>query len=117
MQRTSDALHVSYPRPNAAVAVFNGEHDLSTKTKTGEILAELVAHNDLVVIDLSETTFIDSSFMHNLVVAHELAGERGNELRLVVRDDGIVRNALDLAGLLEVFTPSPTREQALTELR
>src|SRR6478672_4666336 len=114
MELTTDPLHVTYPRPNAAVAAFCGEHDLSTKTKTGQILAELVVDNDLIVVDLSETTFIDSSFLHNLVVAHDLAGERGSELRLVLRGDGIVRNALKIAGLVDVFTVSPTREEALS---
>ena len=74
-------------------------------------MTEVVDGYEAVVIDLSEATFIDSSFIHNLV----LANQRGRgELRLVVGNEGAVRMALDVTGLCEAFAVSSTREDALS---
>ena len=105
------SIEITYPRPNAVVASFRGEHDLSTKRDTSTLLSELVDGYEVVVIDLSEATFIDSSFMHCLALANQRAG---GELRLVVSNEGPVRNALEITGLSEAFTVSTTREDALS---
>src|SRR5262245_7492289 len=64
---------VSYPRPGVAVLTCAGDHDMTTKEETGTLLAVLVAENDLVVVDVSDARFIDSSFVNNLLRADRLA--------------------------------------------
>jgi anti-anti-sigma regulatory factor len=59
-------LTVLYPDPGTAVVEVLGEHDLATAEETAELFARLVRDHNLLVVDLSETQFIDSSFLNNL---------------------------------------------------
>ena len=102
------SIEIIYPRPNAAVASFSGEYDMSTKPDTTALLNKLVGDYEVVVIDLRETTFFDSSFLHCLVLANKCTGQ----VRLVVSDTA--RKTLEISGLSKVFTLSPTREDALS---
>jgi anti-sigma B factor antagonist len=90
--------------PDAYKIALNGEADL---LGTPEIEAALQdAHADdsrLVVVDLSELTFIDSSGLHALVSGHELCRARGQELRVVPGPANIQR-LFELAGLNEVLS-------------
>jgi anti-sigma B factor antagonist len=54
---------------------------------------------DVVIADMTSTTFCDSSGVHAVVFAHEAAVARGIELRLVVPPDGSVRRVLQLIGV------------------
>lgn len=55
------------PRPGVVVIEFRGDHDLITADAVEGLLAVLISGNDLIVVDLSEADFIDSSFLHHLV--------------------------------------------------
>jgi anti-anti-sigma regulatory factor len=59
------------PRQGAAVVELRGEHDLSTQPELSDLLAGLIAGHELVVVDISEATFIDSTFIHGLWLASE----------------------------------------------
>ena len=106
-------LDVLRPRVGAAVVELHGEHDLGTKIEIRELFTSLVEENDLVVIDVSDAGFIDSSFLHNLAEADRLARSRGSRLRLQLGTAAIVRRALEISGLLERLDCVPDREQAL----
>ncbi len=106
-------LHVLRPRVGAAVVEVHGEHDVATKTDVRELFTSLVETNDLVVIDVTDAQFIDSSFLHNLALADRLARSRGSRLRLQLGTAMIVRTALEISGLLEHLDCVPDREQAL----
>ena len=69
--------------------------------------------NELVVVDVSEAAFIDSSFLHNVVGADRLARERGSRLRLQHGTALIVMRALEVSGILAVLDSVSTREAAL----
>ena len=74
-------LEVLHPRPGVAVVECRGEHDVTSKDALGRLFNDLVIANDLVVIDVSDAEFIDSSFLHNLVKADRLARQHGSRLR------------------------------------
>ena len=63
------------------------------------IVAALSPGVDVVIADMTSTTFCDSSGVHAVVFAHEAAVARGIELRLVVPPDGSVRRVLQLIGV------------------
>ena len=63
------------PRDRAVVLEFNGEHDLTTKAQLAQLLERLIDENDHVVVDETKAQFVDSSFIHNLLVANRVAGE------------------------------------------
>ena len=106
-------VELLHPRERAVVVKCTGEHDLLTSPALEELLIELVASNDLVVIDVSEAEFIDSSFLHEIVKADRLARPGGTRVRLQVGSRSIVKLALEVSGILGGIESAPTREAAL----
>jgi anti-sigma B factor antagonist len=110
-----EAINVTFPRPGAAVVALKGEHDRDAKDEAEHLLSQLVDEQDLVVVDVSEATFIDSSFLHNLVLADKRARLSGSQFRLQMGTAPIVRAALEISGLLQTLSVASTREEALAE--
>lgn len=106
-------LDLLRPRAGAAVVELHGEYDLATRSEIRDLFTSLVETNDLVIIDVTDALFIDSSFLHNLANAHRLAQRRGSRLRLQLGTAPIVRAALEVSGLLEFLDCAPDREQAM----
>lgn len=106
-------LKLLQPAPGTAVIEVLGEHDLSTRDETAALLARLVAENDLVVIDVSEAHFIDSSFLNNLVKAQRAARERDRTVLLQVGTHPAVRRMLEITKFLEHFDHVASRDEAL----
>src|SRR4051794_21240944 len=73
------------PKAREAVIECSGEHDLLTQSRLDDLLEAEIAGNDLVVVDVTEADFIDSSFLHSLVKANELARRRGSRFVLQLR--------------------------------
>lgn len=109
-------LQVSHPRPGVAVVECTGEHDSSSENEIRSLFTDLVMEHDLVVIDVSEAEFIDSSFLRNLVRSEALARKRGSRLRLQHATTPIVRRALEISGILAVLDSVLTREEALAQV-
>lgn len=106
-------VQVEQPKAGAAVVVFAGEHDLSTKKPVEALLGSLIEENELVVVDFSEAEFVDSSTIHALVASHRAASERGSTFRLQLGTAPIVKKAFELSGMLELLDCASTREEAL----
>ncbi len=106
-------LKVRQPRTGTAVVEVLGEHDLSTRDETADLFARLVAENDLVVIDISEAHFIDSSFLNNLAKAQRDAREREHTVLLQVGTHPAVRRMLDVTKFLDHFDHVSSRDEAL----
>jgi anti-sigma B factor antagonist len=101
--------------PGVSVIVLSGELDLAAAPVLGVRLDE-AASGRALVIDLTETTFIDSAVLKELLrVRAELAAR---DVRLVLA--GIappVRRLLDLTGTSELFDDAPDVAQALARAR
>ena len=72
-----------------------------------------------MVVDLTSTTFCDSSGVHVLVAAHERASARNIGLRLAVSPGGSVRRVLQLTGadhIVAVFASVPEAIQGSRKL-
>jgi anti-anti-sigma factor len=112
-----DDICVTSPGHGVAVVELKGEHDFATRTEMTTLLGQAVANNDLVVVDVSDALFIDSSFLHNLVKAHRAADARGSSFVLQMGTAHIVRRALEISGLLERLDVAHTRAEALSRRR
>ena len=108
-------VQVEHPRAGAAVAVFTGEHDISTSAQVGELLSSLLEENELVVVDFSEAEFVDSSTIFTLLQARGSALEQGKTLRLQLGTKAIVERAFDLTGVLKRLERVASREEALAD--
>ena len=85
----------------------------ATSDETARLLARLVGENELVVVDLSETQFIDSSFLKTLKNAQQSAKELGHTVLMQVDTEPIVRRVLELTNFFDHFDYVSTREEAL----
>jgi anti-sigma B factor antagonist len=95
------------------VIALSGEHDLSTAPELRARLHEL-ADTDAVIIDLDETTFVDSSILGVLVGGLRRARERDVPFAIVLGDGAhpAIRRIFELTGLHDVFPIYPTRQGA-----
>ena len=102
--RSLEDVVVSRPRPGAAVVECRGEHDLLTRDEFAALLKQLLADSELVVVDVSEAEFIDSSFINNLYIANSFARTHDAQFRLQYATAPIVHSVLEISGILEHFT-------------
>src|SRR6266540_5377715 len=90
------------------VVSLAGEHDLYTAPKVQEELRSVIAAGArAIVVDLMETTFLDSTMLHVLLSAR-------NELRdsgrlLLVTNDATVKRVFEIAGIDRFFDFYPSR--------
>ena len=100
----------------ACVVVLTGEHDLSSAPELTGALDQ--ADGTATLVDLSETSFIDSAVLGVLIASHRDSATAGRGWALVVGpgSGAAVRRILELTGLDTVLPVYATREQALTEL-
>lgn len=83
--------------------VLAGEADLLGAPQIEAALKDAAAgESQLVIVDLRELTFIDSSGLQALATGHELCRSRGHELR-IVRGPANVQRLFDLTGMSEVL--------------
>jgi anti-anti-sigma factor len=97
----------------AAVIVVAGELDLATGPVLEDALQRVSdSGSELVVVDLRELEFMDSTGLSILVKAHQRTVEQGREFGLV-RGPHQVQRLLDLTGVAQRLTVLDTPEQFL----
>jgi len=95
------------------VIAVAGEIDLFTAPEFKQRMSELIdAGRSRLVVDLSGTTFIDSSSLGVLIGAHRRMKARGGRLVVACDNEGIVKT-FRITGLDSVFTVAPSVERAL----
>jgi anti-sigma B factor antagonist len=95
------------------VVAVRGEIDLFTAPEFKARIHEAIdAGRDLVVVDLSATTFIDSSSLGVLIAAHRRMDMHGGRL-VVACDVPAVLSTFKITGLDAVIDMVKTREAAL----
>ena len=91
------------------------EIDIMTAEKLRAVLLEAGNGARLVVVDMTSTTFLDSSGLHALLGAHRRALSDGNELRLAVPPEGAVHRIFTLTGTDAILSCFRSLEEALTD--
>jgi anti-anti-sigma factor len=101
---------------DVAIAAIEGEVDASNVREVGERLRGLLTNrNTVLVVDLSETSYLDSAGINMLF---ELSGEladRQQRLRLVVPRATPILRMLAIAGLIGAIPTDETRTAALAQ--
>jgi anti-anti-sigma factor len=97
--------------PRGTVIAVWGELDVASSQELERELAR-VSDERLVVIDLAQLTFIDSTGLGVLVRAHQSAQELGHRLGLV-RGNGQVDRLLSLTGLDDQLLVGDSAEELL----
>jgi len=96
----------------AAVVECRGELDLATKDEMESLLRRLLYEFELVVVDVSQAQFIDSSFIHNLFMADSLARDQGRPFRVQYQDTPL-ETVLRISGVLDQLDCGTTRLEVL----
>lgn len=106
------------PRSAPPVLALDGEYDFETVLEIDRFLRRHLGplyHQDDLVIDLGNTTFVDSSFISFLV--RVVGDQRAKRKELVLaRPRGQVRRTLALVGLPNLVPVFETLEEAVVAL-
>jgi anti-sigma B factor antagonist len=98
----------------ARVVVLRGEHDLSTAPDVRAHVEEAVAAGGDLVVDLTETGFIDSSILGVLVAGYRsVAAEPARRFAIVAVPGSSVTRLFDLVSVSDVLPVYPSRAEAL----
>jgi len=97
------------------VVAVRGEIDLFTAPEFKQRMATPIdAGRSNLIVDLTQTTFIDSSSLGVLIGAHRRLKLRGGSL-VVVSDNDTILKTFKITGLDGVFTLAPTLDEALED--
>lgn len=96
------------------VVWLRGEHDVSTVAELSRTMAEAIATDDVVVVDLSGVEFMDATTVGVLAAADDYLEVRSRSmvLRAPSRCARRVLEASGLAGLLDRYPPAAALEPA-----
>jgi anti-sigma B factor antagonist len=110
------ALQVENLKPALRLLAVSGELDLFAAPELKQTIHEALDGDirDLIV-DLTQTAFIDSSGLAALILAMKRARRRGGHL-VVVDGGGTVARTFHVAGVNQILTIVASREAALVEL-
>ena len=107
-------LEVRSQRQTTIIAV-SGELDLASSPALQEELDRVSASDaEMLIIDLRELDFMDSTGLSVLVRAHQRAEEQGRQLA-VVKGPQQVQRLLSLTGVSDRMTVVDNPEELLTE--
>ena len=111
----ADAIRRERSGEDISVVSLAGEHDLYTAPTVQEELRSVIAAGaTAIVVDLTETTFFDSTMLHVLLsVRNELRD--GGRLLLVTND--ATERVFEVAGIDRFFDFYPSRRAAEEETR
>jgi anti-sigma B factor antagonist len=94
------------------VVRLTGEHDLATVAALRDQIRSLPG-TDPLVVDLSDTVFLDSSILGAIVEAHASRADGGGRFGLVVPEGSFAARLVELAGLSDRLPVHRSREEAL----
>lgn len=108
-------IRVEVIEPNVGVVSLQGEHESFSADRLASQLTTLQEEGCALVIDLTETTFIDSSIVSVLLRARDAARQYQVPLILVLHEETgwPVRRLFEVTGLDHEFTVAATREAAV----
>ncbi|MGZ4282290.1 MAG: STAS domain-containing protein [Gaiellaceae bacterium] len=101
---------------DAYVIALSGEVDLYTAPEFKQQLLDVIGNGAKnVIVDFSNTTFIDSTTLGVLVGGVKRLRPNDGQLSLVCSDRNITK-IFEITGLDRVFTIYPTREEAVSQV-
>ncbi|MGZ4737502.1 MAG: STAS domain-containing protein [Acidimicrobiia bacterium] len=104
-------------RGPVVIAHLRGEVDLSNVEDVRNQLVDAVVHDtECLVLDLTETTYLDSTGVRLLFELAERLQGRRQQLRLVVSDEALVRRVIVLTQLDQRVPLDGTVDQAVEAL-
>ena len=95
------------------VLAVRGEIDLFTAPELKQVLAESIEAGRIrIIVDLTDTTFLDSTALGVLIGAVKRLRSRHGALAIVNVDENIAKT-FEITGLDQIFTILSTRDDAI----
>lgn len=94
------------------VVVFRGEYDFACKEKLRKFLEAYIEPN--LVLDLSEVSYVDSSFVTELVRLHRSRREKNFNSAVIVLRNPMLQRLFEILDLGNLFPVVGTLDEALT---
>jgi anti-sigma B factor antagonist len=95
------------------VLAVRGEIDLFTAPELKQVLAESIEGGRIrIIVDLTDTTFLDSTALGVLIGAVKRLRSRDGALAIVNIDENIAKT-FEITGLDQIFTIVSTRDEAI----
>jgi anti-anti-sigma factor len=114
----SDLSHLDLSGDDVVVARLSGEVDLSNATEVGDELASGVPNSALgLVLDLTATTYLDSSGVHLVFDLAERLRTRQQQLRIVVPAGAPIRRVLRIVELDDTVPVIASVDEAVEQIR
>jgi anti-anti-sigma regulatory factor len=110
-------VEVGYCGPDIAIVKLYEEHDLGDCEELRKLLEQQLGAHDLLIVDLSEAAFIDSSLLNNLVSVKRIADLLGLSVTLQLGSDTNARRVLEISRLDGFFASADSREEAIALAR
>jgi anti-sigma B factor antagonist len=114
----SELSHLDVSGDDVVIARLSGEVDLSNATEVGDELSTSVPNTALgLVLDLTATTYLDSSGVHLIFDLAERLRTRQQQLRIVVPAGAPIRRVLRIVELGDTVPVLASVEEAVESIR
>jgi anti-anti-sigma factor len=114
----SELSHLDVSGDDVVIARLSGEVDLSNAADVGDHLASSVPNTALgLVLDLTATTYLDSSGVHLIFDLAERLRTRQQQLRIVVPAGAPVRRVLRIVELDDSVPVLASVDEAVEQIR
>jgi anti-anti-sigma factor len=97
-----------------AVMVFSGEYDLTQKLSVRADLASLLGESE-IILDMSEVTYLDSTFVSELMRLRAHRADRNLQTPSIVRTSASVKRLFSLLNLAACFRLADTLDELLAK--
>jgi anti-anti-sigma factor len=114
----SELSHLDLSGDDVIVARLSGEVDLSNAHEVGEELSTAVPNTALgLALDLTATTYLDSSGVHLIFDLAERLRRRQQQLRIVVPAGAPIRRVLRIVELDDTVPVVASVDEAVEQIR
>jgi len=104
---------IARPRERTALVELIGEHDLHTMQKLSPIIDSLAAVNDVLVVDLTRTEFMDTTVLKEFLRAKHALDRHEGRLVLSGVAEPVVKRTLEVSGMMAYFETAVTWDAAI----
>jgi anti-sigma B factor antagonist len=111
------SIEVRRPQQGVVQIVLLGEHDLASSAALERTIGDALPQAEHLVVDVTETEFIDSSTIGALLRSRNRAERAGVGFNLVVGPDSVVRRVLEVTDVLATLNSVDELEVALQPAR
>jgi len=106
-------IRLSQTAEGVVVLQLVGDHDMATAPDLEAHFAVAVAEGAGIIVDLVDTTFVDSTVIRTLFRCHEELEQQGKRLVLQVRLHSPLVRVLEISTLGDTVPCVPIREEAV----